>query len=65
MVKNTSTEMRFTNVRIYTSDENGNSYTAYDFAKDLRKALRNGCNLDLANKTQSIGDAYLQIEGVK
>lgn len=65
MVKNTKTEMQFMNVRIYTSDENGNSYTAYDFAKDLRKALRSGCNIELVNRTQSIGDAYLQIEGVK
>lgn len=65
MVKNTSTEMRFTNVRMYTQDENGNSYTAYDFAKDLKDALEDGCGLDVANKTQSIGDSYLQIEGVK
>lgn len=65
MIKNTSTEMRFTNVRMYTQDESGNSYTAYDFAKDMKKALEKGCGLDIANKTQSIGDAYLQIEGTK
>ena len=65
MVKNTSTEMRFTNVRIFTSDESGNSYTAYDFAKDLKNSLGAGCGLKIANKTQSIGDAYVQIEGLK
>jgi nucleoside diphosphate kinase len=61
MVKNTGTEMFFTNVRIYTQDESGNSYTAYDFAKDLKKGLKNGCGLDVSNKTQSLGDAFLQI----
>lgn len=65
MVMNTSAEVKFTNVRIYTSDEDGNSYTAYDFAKDLKKALYQGCKLDCANRTQSIGDAYLQIEGIR
>lgn len=61
MSKNTGTEMFFTNVRIYTEDENGSSYTAYDFAKDLKKAMKKGCGLDLSNKTQSLGDAFLQI----
>ena len=62
MSKNTSTEMFFTNVRIYTEDENGNSYTAYDFAKDIKKALKKGCGLSVSNKTQSLGDAFLQID---
>lgn len=61
MVKNTSTEILFTSVRIYTQDENSNSYTAYDFAKELRKGLKRGCGLTIKNKTQSIGDAFLQI----
>lgn len=61
MAKNTSTELYFTNVRIQTSDEDGNSYTAYDFAKDLKKAIKKGCGLDVDNKTQSLGDAFLQI----
>jgi hypothetical protein len=62
MSKNTETEMYFTNVRIYPQDENGNSYTAYDFAKDLKKGLRKGCGLKVSNKTQSLGDALLQIK---
>jgi len=65
MVKNTSSEMRFTNIRIFTSDENGNSYTAYDFAKDLKTGLHKGCGLDSYNRTQSIGDAFIQINGIK
>ena len=62
MVKNTSTEVYFTSGRIFTQDENGNSYTAYDFAKDLKKGLKKGCGLSVDNKTQSLGDAYLQIK---
>ncbi len=63
MSKNTGTEMYFTNVRIYSQDENGNKYTAYDFASDLRKAIRNGCSLNVKNRTQSLGDAFVVIEG--
>lgn len=62
MVKNTTTELSFTNVRIYTEDENGNSYTAYDFAKDLKKGLKSGCGLSVQNNTQSLGDALIIIE---
>lgn len=65
MSKNTSTEMYFTNVRIFAQDDNGNKYTAYDFASDLRKAIRNGCSLSVANNTQSLGDALITIEGIK
>lgn len=61
MSKNTSTEMFFTSVRIYTIDDKKNSYTAYDFAKDLKKSLKKGCGLDIDNKTQSLGDAFIQI----
>jgi hypothetical protein len=62
MVKNTETEMYFTNVRIFTQDDSGNSYTAYDFAKDLKKGLKKGCGLSLSNKTQSLGDAFIQVK---
>lgn len=63
--KNTSTEMYFTNVRIFAQDDNGNKYTAYDFASDLRKAIRNGCSLNVSNNTQSLGDALIIIDGKK
>ena len=62
MAKNTETEMFFTNVRIFTQDESGNTYTAYDFAKDLKKGLKKGCGLSVTNKTQSLGDAFIQIK---
>jgi hypothetical protein len=57
--------LRFTNVRIFTSDKSANSYTAYDFAKDLKNDIGKGCGLKIANKTQSIGDAFVQLEGIK
>lgn len=63
MSKNTSTEMYFTSTRIFAQDDNGNKYTAYDFASDLRKDLRRGCSLVVKNKTQSLGDALVLIEG--
>ena len=62
MAKNTETEMYFTNVRIFTQDDSGNSYTAYDFAKDLKKGLKKGCGLSVSNKTQSLGDAFIQVK---
>jgi hypothetical protein len=65
MVKNTTTEMRFTNVRIFTKDQSGNSYTAYDFAKDFKNAIGKACGLSITNRTQSIGDAFIQIGKVK
>lgn len=60
MVKNTSNELFFTNVRIHTS-QGGTAYSAYDFAKDLKNGLRKGCGLDAKNVTQSLGDAYVQV----
>ena len=65
MSKNTSTEMYFTNVRIAAKTEDGKKYTAFDFAGELNRALKNGCSLKSKNKTQSIGDAAVLIEGTK
>lgn len=63
MSKNTSTEMFFTNVRIYANTEDGKKYTAYDFSGELNKALKKGCGLKTRNRTQSLGDALVLIEG--
>ena len=65
MIKNTDIEISYTNVRIKAREDNGTKYTAYDFAKDLKKGLKKGCGLDVSNSTQSLGDALLIIEGVK
>lgn len=63
MVKNTDVEVSYTNVRIKAREDNGMKYTAYDFAKDLKKGLKKGCGLYVSNSTQSLGDALLIIEG--
>ena len=65
MSKNTSTEMYFTNVRIAAKTADGKKYTAYDFGGELNKALKKGCSLKSKNKTQSLGDAFVFIEGTK
>ena len=65
MVKNTEVEVAYTNVRIKAREANGMKYTAYDFAKDLKKGLKKGCGLDVSNSTQSLGDAMLIVEGIK
>ena len=65
MVKNTEVEVAYTNVRIKAREANGMKYTAYDFAKDLKKGLKKGCGLDVSNSTQSLGDALLIVEGTK
>jgi hypothetical protein len=65
MVKNTKTEMYFTNIRIKSHTDEGAKYTAYDFAKDLKKGLKKGCSLEVENSTQSIGDAMVIIEKAK
>ena len=62
MVKNTEVEVAYTNVRIKAREANGMKYTAYDFAKDLKKGLKKGCGLAVSNSTQSLGDALLIIE---
>jgi len=65
MVKNTTTEMRFTNVRIFTKDQSGNSYRAYDFAKDFKNAIGKACGLSITNRTHSICDSFIQIGKLK
>jgi hypothetical protein len=65
MSKNTSTEIFFTNVRIAAKAADGKKYTAYDFAGELNKALKKGCSLKSKNRTQSLGDALVIIEGLK
>lgn len=64
MQRNTETEMYFTNVRIKTLNENGTQYSAYDFARELSKALNKGCGIKSKNTTQGLGDATISIKGM-
>jgi len=64
-VKNTDKELRFTNVRIKPKTADGQRYTAFDFANDLKKDFSKACGIAATNRTQSIGDAYLTVTGLK
>ena len=64
MSRNTETEMYFTNVRVKTLNDNGTQYSAYDFARELSKALNKGCGIKSKNTTQGLGDATISIKGM-
>lgn len=64
-IKNTNSELRYTNIRIKSIADGGKKYTAYDFANDLKKDISKACGILASNKTQSIGDAYLTVKGLK
>jgi len=64
-IKNTEKELRYTNVRIMTHKGNGERYTAYDFANDLKGEFSKSCGVKASNKTQGIGDAYLIVSGLR
>ena len=61
MNRNTETEMYFTNVKIKTLNDNGTQYSAYDFARELSKALNKGCGIKSRNTTQGLGMATISI----
>ncbi len=62
--RNTDTEMYFANVRIKTMNDNGTQYSAYDFARELSKALNKECGVKSKNVTQGLGDAMIIIKGM-
>ena len=62
--RNTDTEMYFANVRIKTLNDNGTQYSAYDFARELSKALNKECRVKSKNVTQGLGDAMIIIKGM-
>lgn len=64
MARNTDTELYFTDVRIKTLNDNGTQYSAYDFARELSKALNKGCGVKSVNHTQGLGDALISIKGM-
>lgn len=64
MARNTDTEIYFTDVRIKALNDNGTQYSAYDFARELSKALNKGCGVKSQNRTQGLGDALISIKGM-
>jgi hypothetical protein len=61
---NTESEMFFKNVRIKTLNEDGTQYGAYDFARELKKALRKSCGVKASNKSQGLGDVHIMLKGM-
>jgi len=64
MERNTQTEIFFRNVRIKTLNQDGTQFSAYDFAKEMKKAIDKACGIKTTNKTQGLGDSYLVIKGM-
>ena len=64
MARNTDTELYFNDVRIKALNDNGTQYSAYDFARELSKALNKGCGVKSQNRTQGLGDALISIKGM-
>jgi len=64
-VKNTDKELKFTNVRIKTQTKDGQKFTAYDFANNIREDIAKACGVSAKNKTQSIADAFIVLTGLK
>lgn len=64
-VKNTDKELKYTNVRIMTKTKDNQKYSAFDFANDLKRDFSKGCGISATNRTQSIGDAYIILTGLK
>lgn len=62
MSLNTSNEMYFTDVRIKTSYDDGTQYSAYDYARDIVKTLREELHIQCINQTQGLGDAFIIIK---
>lgn len=64
MLRNTDTELAFSNVRIKTLNDNGTQYSAYDFARELSKALNKDCGVKSKNISQGLGEAVITIKGM-
>ena len=64
MNRNTDVELYFTNVRIKTLNDDGTQYSAYDFARELTKALNQECGVKSKNTTQGLGDATIIVKNM-
>ena len=61
---NTDYELYFTNVRISTLCPDGTQNSAYKWARELIKEMRNDCGVKCANKVQGLGDVHIMIKGL-
>lgn len=65
MVRNTDVELYFTNVRIPILNPDGTQFGAYDWARELCRALRSECGVSATNKSQGLGEILIAIKGLK
>ena len=61
---NTDYELYFTNVRISTLRPDGTQNSAYNWARELIKEMRNDCGVKCSNKVQGLGDVHIMIKGM-
>ena len=59
--RNTNKELYFTNVRISTLNSDGTQFNAYDWGRNMCKALRKQCYVKAVNKSQGLGEVVITI----
>lgn len=64
MQRNTDNELYFVNVRINTLNADGTQFSAYDWGRDLGKALRKQLGVKTVNKTQGLSEILISIKGI-
>lgn len=64
MQRNTDNELYFVNVRINTLNADGTQFSAYDWGRELGKALRKQLGVKTVNKTQGLGEILISIKGI-
>ena len=64
MQRNTDNELYFVNVRINTLNEDGTQFSAYDWGRELGKAMRKQLGVRTVNKTQGLGEILISIKGI-
>ena len=64
MQRNTDNELYFVNVRINTLNTDGTQFSAYDWGRELSKALRKQLGVKTVNKTQGLGQIIISIKGM-
>ena len=61
---NTDYELYFTNVRISTLRPDGTQNSAYNWARELIKEMKNDCGVKCSNKVQGLGDVHIMLKGM-
>ena len=65
MQNNTSKEMSFVNCRIRLLNDDGTQYGAYDWAREMSKAMKKELGVSCTNQSQGLGEVLITINGLK